>query len=146
MTVSSGIGSGRSVTGDEVAHLHRVREGGLARSELADDDRLLAPLLHVLPDTGRRVDRSVREGRARGDLVAAVEDPPEAVPVQVDRVDVPVRPHGDADEEHEGQRRLAVEERLAEVTAGDIQLAQGYEILNPDQVICTLDKKTKRFA
>src|SRR5216110_1429645 len=27
-----------------------------------------------------------------------------------------------------------------EVTAGDIQLAQGYEVLNPDQIICTLDK------
>jgi DNA-directed RNA polymerase subunit alpha len=30
-----------------------------------------------------------------------------------------------------------------EVTAGDIQLVQGYDVLNPKQVICTLDKKHK---
>ena len=30
-----------------------------------------------------------------------------------------------------------------EVTAGDIQVVQGYEVLNPKQVICTLDKKHK---
>jgi len=30
-----------------------------------------------------------------------------------------------------------------EVTAGDIQLAQGVEIVNPDQHICTIDKKKK---
>ena len=30
-----------------------------------------------------------------------------------------------------------------EVTAGDIQEVQGYEVLNPKQVICTLDKKHK---
>ena len=30
-----------------------------------------------------------------------------------------------------------------EVTAGDIQLVQGYEVLNPDQLICTMDKKHK---
>src|SRR4029078_3778886 len=29
------------------------------------------------------------------------------------------------------------------VTAGDIQLSQGYEVLNPDQLICTMDKKHK---
>src|SRR6266704_611251 len=30
-----------------------------------------------------------------------------------------------------------------EVTAGDIQVVQGYDVLNPKQVICTLDKKHK---
>jgi DNA-directed RNA polymerase subunit alpha len=30
-----------------------------------------------------------------------------------------------------------------EVSAGDIQEVQGYEVLNPKQVICTLDKKHK---
>src|SRR6266516_2685945 len=30
-----------------------------------------------------------------------------------------------------------------EVTAGDIQAVQGYDVLNPKQVICTLDKKHK---
>ena len=30
-----------------------------------------------------------------------------------------------------------------EVTAGDIQVVQGYEIVNPKQLICTLDKKHK---
>ena len=30
-----------------------------------------------------------------------------------------------------------------EVTAGDIQTVQGYEVLNPKQIICTLDKKHK---
>ena len=29
------------------------------------------------------------------------------------------------------------------MTAGDIQLVQGYEVLNPEQLICTLDKKHK---
>src|SRR3954451_24398535 len=29
------------------------------------------------------------------------------------------------------------------VTAKDIQLVQGYEVLNPDQLICTIDKKHK---
>jgi DNA-directed RNA polymerase subunit alpha len=29
------------------------------------------------------------------------------------------------------------------VTAGDIQLCQGLEVVNPDQLICTLDKKRK---
>ncbi len=29
------------------------------------------------------------------------------------------------------------------MTAGDIQVVQGYEVLNPKQIICTLDKKHK---
>jgi DNA-directed RNA polymerase subunit alpha len=41
-------------------------------------------------------------------------------------------------------RKLALNvNKEGEVTAGDISLVQGYEVLNPKQVICTLDKKHK---
>src|SRR3982074_511528 len=45
--------------------------------------------------------------------------------------------------EHEPRKLSLSVNKEGEVTAGDIQLAQGYEVLNPDQVICTLDKKHK---
>lgn len=44
---------------------------------------------------------------------------------------------------HEPRRLSLSVNKDGEVTAGDIQLVQGYEVLNPDQVICTLDKKHK---
>ncbi|MGB9157387.1 MAG: DNA-directed RNA polymerase subunit alpha, partial [Chthoniobacterales bacterium] len=45
--------------------------------------------------------------------------------------------------DHEPRKLSLSVNKEGEVTAGDIQLAQGYEILNPDQAICTLDKKHK---
>ncbi len=45
--------------------------------------------------------------------------------------------------EHEPRKLSLSVNKEGEVTAGDIQLVQGYEILNPNQVICTLDKKHK---
>ena len=46
-------------------------------------------------------------------------------------------------EDHESRNLSLSVNKEGEVTAGDIQLVQGYEILNPKQVICTLDKKHK---
>ncbi|MDQ6860207.1 MAG: DNA-directed RNA polymerase subunit alpha [Verrucomicrobiota bacterium] len=48
-----------------------------------------------------------------------------------------------ANDGHEPRKLALVVNKEGEVTAGDIQLAQGYEVLNPDQLICTLDKKHK---
>src|SRR6186997_8300 len=45
--------------------------------------------------------------------------------------------------EHEPRKLNLTVNKEGEVTAGDIQLIQGFEVLNPDQVICTLDKKHK---
>jgi DNA-directed RNA polymerase subunit alpha len=45
--------------------------------------------------------------------------------------------------EHEPRKLSLSVNKEGEVTAGDIQLAQGYEVLTPDQIICTLDKKHK---
>src|SRR3989440_546943 len=45
--------------------------------------------------------------------------------------------------EHEPRKLPLSVNKEGEVTAGDIQLTQGYEILNPDQLICTMDKKHK---
>jgi DNA-directed RNA polymerase subunit alpha len=44
---------------------------------------------------------------------------------------------------HEPRKLSLSINKEGEVTAGDIQLAQGYEVLNPDQLICTMDKKHK---
>jgi DNA-directed RNA polymerase subunit alpha len=44
---------------------------------------------------------------------------------------------------HEPRKLGLVVNKEGEVTAGDIQLATGYEVLNPDQLICTIDKKHK---
>src|SRR5438309_3499475 len=45
--------------------------------------------------------------------------------------------------EHE-PRNLSINiTKEGEVTASDIQLVQGYEVLNPNQLICTMDKKHK---
>jgi len=45
------------------------------------------------------------------------------------------------------RRRIEIELRrrlvAQPITADDIQLVQGYEVLNPDQLICTMDKKHK---
>ena len=46
-------------------------------------------------------------------------------------------------EDHEPKRLSLVINKEGEVTAGDIQAVQGYDVLNPKQVICTLDKKHK---
>src|SRR5213082_2350478 len=45
--------------------------------------------------------------------------------------------------EHEPRKLALSVNKEGEVTAKDIQLVQGYEVLNPDQLICTLDKKQK---
>ena len=46
-------------------------------------------------------------------------------------------------EEHESRKLALSVNQEVEVTAGDIQVTQGYEVLNPKQIICTLDKKHK---
>jgi DNA-directed RNA polymerase subunit alpha len=45
--------------------------------------------------------------------------------------------------DHEARKLALNVNKEGTVTAGDIQLVQGYEVLNPKQVICTLDKKHK---
>jgi len=45
--------------------------------------------------------------------------------------------------EHEPRKLSLSVNKEGEVTADDIQLVQGYEVLNPDQLICTMDKKHK---
>ncbi|HEY3601757.1 MAG TPA: DNA-directed RNA polymerase subunit alpha, partial [Chthoniobacterales bacterium] len=45
--------------------------------------------------------------------------------------------------DHEARKLSINVNKEGEVTAGDIQLVQGYEILNPKQIICTLDRKHK---
>ena len=45
--------------------------------------------------------------------------------------------------DHEMRKLSLTVNKEGEVTAGDISLVQGYEVLNPKQVICTLDKKHK---
>src|SRR3954449_10413501 len=49
-------------------------------------------------------------------------------------------------DDHEARKLALSVNKEGEVTAADIQLIQGYEILNPDQVICTVDKKHKLEA
>ncbi len=44
---------------------------------------------------------------------------------------------------HEPRKLALVTNKEGEVTAGDITLVQGYEVLNPKQLICTIDKKHK---
>src|ERR1700751_3254647 len=46
-------------------------------------------------------------------------------------------------EDHEPKKLSLTVNKEGEVTAGDIQEVQGYEVLNPKLVICTLDKKHK---
>ena len=45
--------------------------------------------------------------------------------------------------EHEPRKLSLTVNKEGEVTAGDIQVIQGFELVNPKQVICTLDKKQK---
>ena len=45
--------------------------------------------------------------------------------------------------EHEPRKLSISAHKEGAVTAADIQLMQGYEVLNPDQLICTMDKKHK---
>src|SRR5216683_352164 len=45
--------------------------------------------------------------------------------------------------DHEARKLSLLVHKDGEVTAGDIQVVQGYEVLNPKQLICTLDKKHK---
>jgi DNA-directed RNA polymerase subunit alpha len=44
---------------------------------------------------------------------------------------------------HEPKKLSLTVNKEGEVTAGDIQEVSGYEVLNPKQIICTLDKKHK---
>jgi DNA-directed RNA polymerase subunit alpha len=44
---------------------------------------------------------------------------------------------------HEPRKLSLSVNKEGTVTAGDIQMIQGYEVLNPDQLICTMDKKHK---
>src|SRR5207244_5022015 len=46
-------------------------------------------------------------------------------------------------DDHEPRKLSLTVNKEGEVTAGDIQAVQGYDVLNPKQVICTLDKKHK---
>src|SRR2546421_7551437 len=46
-------------------------------------------------------------------------------------------------DDHEPKKLSLIVNKEGEVTAGDIQVVQGYEVLNPKQIICTLDKKHK---
>src|SRR5437899_1708359 len=46
-------------------------------------------------------------------------------------------------EDHEPRKLSLTVNKEGEVTAGDIQVVQGYDVLNPKQTICTLDKKHK---
>jgi DNA-directed RNA polymerase subunit alpha len=46
-------------------------------------------------------------------------------------------------DDHEPKKLSLSINKEGEVTAGDIQVVQGYEVLNPKQIICTLDKKHK---
>ncbi len=46
-------------------------------------------------------------------------------------------------EDHEPTKLSLSVNKEGEVTAGDIQVVQGYDVLNPKQIICTLDKKHK---
>src|SRR3954469_13855336 len=46
-------------------------------------------------------------------------------------------------EDHEAKKLSLSVNKEGEVTAGDIQVVQGYDVLNPKQVICTIDKKHK---
>ena len=44
---------------------------------------------------------------------------------------------------HEPKKLSLTVNKEGEITAGDIQEVAGYEVLNPKQIICTLDKKHK---
>src|SRR5215213_5686024 len=44
---------------------------------------------------------------------------------------------------HEPRKLALTVNKEGEITAGDIQVSQGFEVLNPKQIICTLDKKSK---
>src|SRR5437667_166013 len=46
-------------------------------------------------------------------------------------------------QDHEPKKLSLVVNKEGQVTAGDIQTIQGFEVLNPKQLICTLDKKHK---
>src|SRR6201988_872082 len=46
-------------------------------------------------------------------------------------------------EDHEPKKLSLIVNKEGEVTAGEIQTIQGFDVLNPKQVICTLDKKHK---
>ena len=45
--------------------------------------------------------------------------------------------------EHEPRKLNLSVNKEGDVTAGDIQDDQGYQVINPDQLICTLDRKDK---
>src|ERR1700747_1356777 len=45
--------------------------------------------------------------------------------------------------DHEARKLSLNVNKEGEITAEDIQVVQGYEVLNPKQIICTLDKKQK---
>src|SRR5712672_2356831 len=46
-------------------------------------------------------------------------------------------------QDHEPKKLSLIVNKEGEVTAGDIQTIQGFEVLNPKQLICTLDRKHK---
>src|SRR6476659_2968251 len=46
-------------------------------------------------------------------------------------------------QDHEPKKLSLLVNKEGEVTASDIQLVQGYEVLNPKRLICTMDKKHK---
>ncbi len=46
-------------------------------------------------------------------------------------------------QDHEPKKLSLIVNKEGQVTAGDIQTIQGFEVLNPKQLICTLDRKHK---
>jgi DNA-directed RNA polymerase subunit alpha len=46
-------------------------------------------------------------------------------------------------QDHEPKKLSLIVNKEGEVTAGDIQTIQGFKVLNPKQLICTLDRKHK---
>jgi DNA-directed RNA polymerase subunit alpha len=46
-------------------------------------------------------------------------------------------------QDHEPKKLSLIVNKEGEITAGDIQTIQGFEVLNPKQLICTLDRKHK---
>jgi DNA-directed RNA polymerase subunit alpha len=46
-------------------------------------------------------------------------------------------------QDHEPKKLSLTVNKEGEITAGDIQTIQGFDVLNPKQVICTLDRKHK---
>src|SRR6476620_9297522 len=94
--------------------------------------RVLLPSLEGAAITAVKINGAQHEF---GTLPAVVEDVTDIV-LNLKRVKFKAS-------DHEARKLSLNVNKEGTVTAGDIQLVQGYEVLNPKQVICTLDKKHK---